>query len=191
LKDGKGAEVATAAAPVDASAGVIKDTGENRFMALEQKRYEECPAALGPGNDVVVASVLIVWSATAIAVKKNTGARDWQQAYIGTQVEGLFKSIPEGSTVEMITESSDVTLGFNHCCEQHRRELQPEQYMCMPQWIGMMRTMMQRNIDFKVRTFDEENDMGPIKMRMLWIWEAQDTKERGVSERSNPSTCLA
>jgi hypothetical protein len=42
-----------------------------------------------------------------------------------------------------------------------------------------------------VRTFDEERDAEAIKMRMVVIWEAHETMELGVSERSNSTTFLA
>jgi hypothetical protein len=42
-----------------------------------------------------------------------------------------------------------------------------------------------------VRKFDEERDVDAIRRRMVEIIEAQETIERGVSERSNPTTFLA
>jgi hypothetical protein len=42
-----------------------------------------------------------------------------------------------------------------------------------------------------VRIFDEEEDADIVKMRMVAIWKAQETMERGVNERSNPSVFFA
>jgi hypothetical protein len=39
---------------------MIIERGESRFAAVGQKRYEDCSVALEPGNDVIVAAVLVV-----------------------------------------------------------------------------------------------------------------------------------
>jgi hypothetical protein len=145
----------------------IRTTRESTFMTLEQKRYEECSTGPGPDNDVIVSSVLIIWSESVISVQKNVSHGDWPQAYAGGQLTNLFKVIPEGSIVTVVTESSDLTLAFKHCCEQAARHVQPEGYTTMSQWIWMMRTSVQKGIQFPVRTFTEEEDMEWIKMRML------------------------
>jgi hypothetical protein len=41
------------------------------------------------------------------------------------------------------------------------------------------------------REFDEAQDAAGVKMRMIGIWEAQETMERAVSERDDPSTFIA
>jgi hypothetical protein len=41
--------------------------------AIEQKRYEECETAPGPNNEVIVASVLVIWSDNVITTWKRTG----------------------------------------------------------------------------------------------------------------------
>jgi hypothetical protein len=93
----------------------IRDTGEYAFVALEQKRHEKYSVAPGPGNDVIVGAFLVVWSDSIISVRKNVCCNDWPQAHVGWQVDGLFKMIPEGSVVTVITESSDVAAGFKQC----------------------------------------------------------------------------
>jgi hypothetical protein len=151
----------------------IRATRESEFVALEQKRYEKCPAAPRPGNDDVVGTVLVVWSSPVISAMKQACHGDWPRAYAGCQVDGLLKKVPVGSTVTVITESSDATLGFKH----------PPECTDMPQWIGMMKTMMERGIQFWVKMFDEEQDADCVKMRMLVLWEDQETMERYVSEQ--------
>jgi hypothetical protein len=147
----------------------IRRTGETAFVALEQKRYEECSVAPGPGNDVIVGTVLVVWSDPVITVAKQSVYNDWPQAHVGRQVENLFKLIPIGSTVIIITESSDVNLGFKHCYEQNAKGRHPTEYTTMQQWIWMMKTMRERGIQFSVNVLNEEEDMDCIKMSMLAI----------------------
>jgi hypothetical protein len=51
--------------------------------------------------------------------------------------------------------------------------------------------MRQKGIYVRIRAFDEELDENVIPMRMIATWQAQETMERGVSERDNSSTFLA
>jgi hypothetical protein len=50
-----------------------------------------------------VGSVLVVWSDSVLSVMKQIFCNDWPQAHIGWQIEGLFRMIPEGSTVTVIS----------------------------------------------------------------------------------------
>jgi hypothetical protein len=45
--------------------------------------------------------------------------------------------------------------------------------------------------DGPVRAFHDEQDADFLRMRMIAIWEAEETMQRGVSERHYPSTFLA
>jgi hypothetical protein len=57
--------------------------------------------------------------------------------------------------------------------------------------MEMLRAQKSKEIQRKFRNFDEEQDADFIRMRMLAIWEAQETMKRGVIERDNRSTFLA
>jgi hypothetical protein len=43
----------------------------------------------------------------------------------------------------------------------------------------------------RIREFDEEADNDRGKMRMIAVWEGQETMLRGVSDRDNPSGLFA
>jgi hypothetical protein len=62
-------------------------------------------------------------------------------------------------------------------------------YTSPPQWREMLSTWKNKGIQGIYRKSDEGQDADFIKMRM--IWEADETMERGVSERDHPSTFLA
>jgi hypothetical protein len=50
------------------------------LRVLEQKRYEKCPEAPGPGNGVIVGSILVVWDDRAITTSgRKTGRTRTQQ----------------------------------------------------------------------------------------------------------------
>jgi hypothetical protein len=57
---------------------------------------------------------------------------------------------------------------------------------CCGQW-----TWQNKRIQGNYRKFEEDQDADFVRMRMVAMWEAQETMERGVSERDNPSTFLA
>jgi hypothetical protein len=88
-------------------------------------------------------------------------------------------------------ESSDVIPEFEQCLEQTGKEVEPEEYTTMPQWQKKKKMMKSKGIEILAREFNEEGDAEFVKMRMVAIWEAQETMERGVDERSNPSVFLA
>jgi hypothetical protein len=132
--------------------GAISRTGETAFFALEQKRYEECSVAPSPGNDAVVGAGLVLWSNSVISVMKQTFCNDWSQGHVGWHVEGVMKMIPEGLAFTVITESSDVALGFKHCVEQLARGCnEPEDYTSIRQWLNMLKTIGEMGIKFWAR----------------------------------------
>jgi hypothetical protein len=55
----------------------------------------------------------------------------------------------------------------------------------------MIRIRQNGGIQMACRAFNEEFDAPFIKMRMIGIRQAQETMERWVDERANPSTFLA
>jgi hypothetical protein len=76
---------------------------------------------------------------------------------------------------------------FKYCFDQDQRGVAPEEYTSMPQWKNMMKTMKEKRHQVWAREFDERADAEFVRMRMVAIWEAQETMERGVEERSNSS----
>jgi hypothetical protein len=50
---------------------------EMRIGAIEMQRCEECSVSPSPGNDVMVASVAVIWSQTPISTFKIVGTEDW------------------------------------------------------------------------------------------------------------------
>jgi hypothetical protein len=48
-----------------------------------------------------------------------------------------------------------------------------------------------KRIQGQYREFNEEPEADFIKMRMIAVLEAEETVERGLSERDHPSTCFA
>jgi hypothetical protein len=160
-------------------------------MAIEQKRYEECSVAPGPDNDVIVGSVLVNWTDTMITTLKMISSGDWPQAYAAWNLSGLPKAIPFDSEVTILVESSDVMLIFKHYFEQSTMGAELEEYTRMPQWQTMMKIVKGKGVQALAMNFEEEGDVDFVKMRIVAICEAQETMERGVNERSNPSVFLA
>jgi hypothetical protein len=58
-------------------------------------------------------------------------------------------------------------------------------------WKEFLSAWKYKGIQGAYRKFGEPQDMDFNRQRMKAIWEAQETMERGVSERDNPSTFLA
>jgi hypothetical protein len=55
----------------------------------------------------------------------------------------------------------------------------------------MMNMTRTKGVQVIAREFDEKEDADYVRMRMVAIWEAQETMEPGVIERTNPSDFLA
>jgi hypothetical protein len=51
-------------------------------------------------------------------------------------------------------------------------------------------TWKSKRIQGTYRKFEEDQDADFVRMRMVVIWEAQETMERGVAERDHPSGFL-
>jgi hypothetical protein len=49
----------------------LRTNGEHMFTAIEQKRYEECSVAPWPSNDVIIGSVLAIWTDTVNTTLKS------------------------------------------------------------------------------------------------------------------------
>jgi hypothetical protein len=74
--------------------------GEMMIGAVEMMRFEECTVAPGPGNDVIVASVLVVWTETIISTMKLVRYGDWPVGHSVEALEMLFHALPV-DTVEL------------------------------------------------------------------------------------------
>jgi hypothetical protein len=61
----------------------------------------------------------------------------------------------------------------------------------MPQWQRMMKLIREKGIQMVAMEVDERGDADFVRMRMVAILEAQETRERGVSESSNVSVFFA
>jgi hypothetical protein len=72
-----------------------------------------------------------------------------------------------------------------------RQRFDPIKYTNSPEGREILSEWKYQGVQGEYRRFEEEKDAGFIKMRLITIWEAQETMERGVSERDNPSTFLA
>jgi hypothetical protein len=64
-------------------------------------------------------------------------------------------------------------------------------YTSVPKWQVMMKRIKEKRIQVEGREFNEREDAESVKMRTAAIWEAQETMERRVDGRSNPSIFLA
>jgi hypothetical protein len=116
---------------------------------------------------------------------------DWTQAYEGILLIRLFHAIPFNWQVTIMAESSDVGSALAGCCDQDWWEIDPEVYTYMPQWQTMIKMVKSKGITMICGPFDENVDANFMKMRIVAIWEAQETMERGISERNNPNAFLA
>jgi hypothetical protein len=61
----------------------------------------------------------------------------------------------------------------------------------LPQWRSFIEVWTGKNTQGRFRKFGEGLDERFIYQRTVAIWEAQETMERGVSERDNASALLA
>jgi hypothetical protein len=61
----------------------------------------------------------------------------------------------------------------------------------MPQWIEMLRIRQEKCIGPEFRELDQDLDAAFWRMRSIAVQQAEETMQRGVSERDNPSTFLA
>jgi hypothetical protein len=113
------------AVPCEQFRNLIFESGETRFAAVEQKRYEERSAVPGPGNDVIVAAVLVVWSDTMITTLKGASKGDWQIAHSGVALGNLFKAIPAHSGLIVLLESEEVCAALNEDQDMERKKLDP------------------------------------------------------------------
>jgi hypothetical protein len=91
----------------------------------------------------------------------------------------------------MLVESENVLFWLVECGTQEYQYCDRNKDMTMPQWLEMIRIRQNRDIQVACLAFDEELNTPFIRIRMIEIREAQETMERGVSERANFSTFLA
>jgi hypothetical protein len=63
--------------------------------------------------------------------------------------------------------------------------------MTMPQWQEMIKTRKNKGLVVQFREFNEDMDAPFVRMRVIALRQAQETTERGVSERDTLSTFLA
>jgi hypothetical protein len=168
---------------------IIRTEGGPKYTAIEQKRHEERSVAPGPGNDVMVAEILAIWTDTLVVTLKMASSGDWPHAFSAWNITGMSKAIPFYSNVTIIAESSDVGRGFGRCISQANKGDEPEEDKSIPQWQTMRRMVRDKGIQLVVRSFDEEADGEFVKMRMVAILEAQEERERDFEDRrSRPSS---
>jgi hypothetical protein len=80
--------------PWERSKENLATNGECVFTVIKQKRYEECSVAPGPNNDVIVGSVLVLWTDTMITALKLATSGDWPQAHAAWNLQRLLKAAP-------------------------------------------------------------------------------------------------
>jgi hypothetical protein len=101
--------------PGDQFGGTVWRKGEKYFKAVEQRRFEEGTFAPGPGNDVMMGSSIVVWSATTISALRTDGWADWPAATSGKIISGLYSTLPKGATVDLILETLRNDHGLRGC----------------------------------------------------------------------------
>jgi hypothetical protein len=162
--------------------------GETRVAVVEQKCYEECTAAPAPDADVIVAAVLVVWTDTLITTLKMVRKEDWPVAH---SAYAWFKTMPDRSEVTILLESDDVAAALVECERMEQQHLDMIKHANSPQWKESLLAWKNKRIQGSYRKFVEVLDADFIKMRMVAIWDAQETMECGVSERDDASNFLA
>jgi hypothetical protein len=170
---------------------LIADSGEMSYGAVEQKRYEKCTVPPCPDNAVIVASVLAIWRDSLIPTLKVVRKGDWPIALFGYAMSGFFKAIPFRSQVTVLVESSDILSAVVLCSGMEAMGQEPHEYTTMPQSLEMAKMRKNKGLVVHCRAFDGDLDAPIVTMRMIAIRQAQETMERGVSERDNPFTFLA
>jgi hypothetical protein len=103
----------------------------------------------------------------------------------GRILQGYF--IPLGSDLVVLVSGFLATM-IGRDQDYH---LGPCQSTRMQQWREISTIAKNKGIQLECRQCDEDFDAPCIKMKMIAIRRAQETMERGVSERDNPSTFLA
>jgi hypothetical protein len=114
------------------------DLGEMMLEAVEQKLYEECSVAPGPGNDVIVAEVLVIWSESLITVLNVAGKEDWSITHSGFALLGLFKAVSAHSKVIVLLESDDVCTALLEGQDMERKNVGGAECVTSPQWREML-----------------------------------------------------
>jgi hypothetical protein len=69
----------------------LRTNGEHFFTAIDQQRHEDCSIPPGPGNDVIVAPVLVIWTDTMITTLKTSSIGDWPQALETWNTKGSMR----------------------------------------------------------------------------------------------------
>jgi FAD/FMN-containing dehydrogenase len=118
---------------------------------------------------------------------KIAGKEDWPVAHTGLTLVTLFKAIPFKAEVGLLTELKEALLSLNASLEQETKGQDATTFAQMPQWIKMLRIRKAKVIGGEFREFDEELDALFWRMRSIDIRQAEETMQRGVSERDNPS----
>jgi hypothetical protein len=168
----------------------MADRGEWGVPAVEMSCFEDRTVALEPGNDVIVAVVIVAWSASMISVMKKVGTNDRPVGHSDFAFDCMFRSIPDRCQIAVLLDSGDLVHGF-HFTAAEAEYTNPLLYIGCRQWHDMYNMMKRKDIQGFIRKFDESKDEEFIPMRTIAIREAHETMLRGVSERHDPSTFLA
>jgi hypothetical protein len=90
----------------------------------------------------------------------------------------LFKTLQAQSRVCIRIEAEDVFHGLEGSMSVIENGFNLEQTVTRPEWRSFMRTWVGASAPGAIRRFGEGLDEAFIRMRMLAIWEAQETMDR-------------
>jgi hypothetical protein len=69
---------------------LVERKSETEFGIVEQRRFEECLVVLGPDNDVMVGSTLVVWSPSLISAYKSSAYSNYPIATSALALDHRF-----------------------------------------------------------------------------------------------------
>jgi hypothetical protein len=93
--------------------------------------------------------------------------------------------------MQILRDSDDMDLSFQSCTRMAGEHFDPVEHTTMVQWKNNVPETGRKGIHGQIRKFDEEGGADFIRMRMIETWQAEETMQRGASERGNPTAFLA
>jgi hypothetical protein len=93
--------------------------------------------------------------------------------------------------MQILLDSKDMDQAFDGGRKMIEDHADPVPHMTPVQWRDMFQVMSQMGIHGEIRKFDEEGDADFIRVSMVAAWQPEETMQRAVSERDNPTTFLA
>jgi hypothetical protein len=144
--------------PWEEFAGVISQSQEWEFQAVEQRECEEqvMQQSVPPRPDSLVGATLVVRSRTNIAVLNMVShCRDASQA-TAIMLCQMAEALPEGAHLDLIISTDVVLAALGTCADILTKDWDMEYYCQVQEWRDLMVLWKSKRLHAIVRKVDED-----------------------------------